>query len=136
MDNQLQLEIERLFNKNQLMPRLKAEFKAADGFAAHMEKNGIPLDFGYTMLAQICLHKRAGMQTMVGILRHFFVKDHGEKAAQKCADMLLRAAENDLIDWHPARREFIIKWDVSMDVRLDLERYQYPLQRNRTGVVQ
>lgn len=127
MDNQLQLEIERLFNKNQLMPRLKAEFKAAPGFAAHMEVNKIPLDFGYTLLAQICLHKRAAMQTMVGILRHFFVKDHGDKAAQVCADMLLKAAEINLIDWHPVRREFIMKWDVSQDVKDDLERYQYPL---------
>lgn len=127
MDNQLQLEIERLFNKNQLMPRLKAEFKAAPGFAAHIEKSGIPLDFAYTLLAQICLHKRAGMQTMVGILRHFFVKDHGDKASQKCADMLLKAAEADLVDWQPVTREFILKWDVSQDVKLDLERYQYPL---------
>ena len=127
MDNTLQLEIERLFNKNQLMPRLKAEFKAAPGFEKQMTDNGIPLDFGYTLLAQICLHKRANMQTMVGILRHFFVKSHGSKASQECANMLLRAAEFDLVDWHPVRREFIMKWDVSQDVKLDLERYQYPL---------
>lgn len=127
MDTQFQLEIERLFNKNQLMPRLKSEFKAANGFEKQMTDNGILLDFGYTLLAQICLHKRANMQTMVGILRHFFVKEHGQKAAQKCADMLLKAAEHDLVDWHPVRREFIMKWDVSSDVKIDLERYQYPL---------
>lgn len=127
MDNTLQLEIEKLFNKNQLMPRLKAEFKAANGFTAHMDSNGIPLDFGFTLLAQIALHKRANMQTMVGILRHFFVETHGSRAAQACADMLLKAAEYDLVDWHPVRREFIMKWDVSSDVKLDLERYQYPL---------
>lgn len=126
MDNEFQLEIERLFNKNQLMPRLKSEFKAAQGFEEHMKSNDIPLDFGFTLLAQMCLHKRANMQVLVGILRHFF-KEHGSNASQVCADHLLKAAEKDLVDWHPVRREFIMKWDVSHDVKMDLERYQYPL---------
>lgn len=121
MDNQLQLEIERLFNKNQLIPRLKQEFKTTAAFKDQMEKFNIPLDFGYTLLAQMALHKRAGMQTMVGILRHFF------NTSQECADMLLVAAHADLVDWHPVHRQFILKWDVSTDVKNDLERYQYPL---------
>lgn len=123
-DEQFQLEIEQLFNKNQLIPRIKDEFREA-GFDGHLESLGIPVDFGLSLLAQICLHKRAALPILVGLLRGYFMEE--ENPNQACADMLLVAAHNDIVDWNPVRREFIMLYDITDDVKIELEKYQYPL---------
>ena len=123
-DQQFQLEIESLFNKNQTIPRLKQEF-IESGFEDTLVALEIPANFGLNLLAQMCLHKRASLPTLVGILRHHFQAE--PNPSQACADMLLRAAEADLVDWEPAREEFVFVFDVSQDVKEELERYQYPL---------
>lgn len=123
-DQQFQLEIESLFNKNQTIPRLKQEF-VESGFEETLISLEIPVNFGLSLLAQMCLHKRASLPTLVGILRHYFQND--PDPSQACADMLLKAAECDLVDWEAVREEFVLVFDVSLDVREELERYQYPL---------
>jgi hypothetical protein len=120
MDHQNQIDLETLFNKNQLMKRLRAEFLVPE-IIQHLEENEIPLDFGIDLLCQMSLHKRADVATLVGILRHHF------DTLQECADMLLKAAQADLMDWHDLAQKFVLKIDVTDDVKADLERYQYPL---------
>jgi hypothetical protein len=121
---EFQIEIEKLFHKNQLFPRIKGEFtncKEFD-FEAHMKKHGIEPAFGYDLLVQMVLNKRAPLQTLVGVLRKHFDGD-----CQKTADALVKACEADLVDWHPVQRQFIIKFNISPDIQADLDRYQYPL---------
>lgn len=120
MDMQNQIELENLFNKNHLMKRLRGEFLIPD-VIQHLEENEIPLDFGIDLLCQMCLHKRAGIDTLVGILHHHF------DTLQECADMILKAAQADLMDWHDLAQKFVLKIDVTDDVKADLDRYQYPL---------
>ncbi|RWB40430.1 MAG: hypothetical protein EOQ44_25135 [Mesorhizobium sp.] len=121
---EFQIEIEKLFHKNQLFPRIKGEFtncKEFD-FEAHMRKHDINVEFGMDLLVQMVLHKRAPIQTLVGSLRKHLGDD-----CQKTADELIKALKADLVDWHPVQRQFIIRFGISPDIQEDLDRYQYPL---------
>lgn len=118
-----QMQLELLFSKNQLMSRIKAEFtecKEVD-FAAYFDAEGIPVEFGFGLLVQMALHKRADMPTLVGCLRHHC------PTAQEVADLLLKCAMADLVDWSPALRVFVVKFTISADVQAELDRFQYPL---------
>lgn len=120
---EFQIETEKLFHKNQLFPRIRAEFEECEfNFTQFMIDNRIDPDFGMDLLVQMALHKRTRLETLVGILRKHFDGD-----CQATADELLKAATVDLVDWHPVKREFIVKFDISPDVQEDLDRYQYPM---------
>lgn len=120
---QVQINIEKLFHKNQLHPRIKSEFQHADlPFRDVMLKNNIDPAFGFDLLVQMVLHKRAGLPVLVGILRKHFKGD-----CQKTADALLLACQIDLVDWNPATRQFIIKYDITPDVQEELDTYQFPM---------
>lgn len=120
-DQEFQLSLEKLFAKNQTIPRLKEEFKI-DGIEALMAANKIPLEFGLTLLAQMVLHKRADLPTMVGLLR-----PHAGDCSKTTCELLHTCVEANLVQWNHLRKEFILKWDVTNEVKLDLERFQYPL---------
>jgi hypothetical protein len=123
-DVEAQMELERLFNKNQLLPRLRYEFRI-DPIVTHCQESNFPVEFAIDLLCQMVLHKRATVSTLVGLLHHHTGKS--PEQLQACADLLLKAAEIDLVDYDPLARQFIIKMDVSQDVYDDLARYQYPL---------
>jgi hypothetical protein len=124
---ELQIETEKLFHRNQLFPRIKAEFLACakPDFRKRMLDHRIDPDFGFDLLVQMALHKRAGLPVLVGILRKHFKGD--SLCSQRTADELLKAAEADLVDWDPLTRQFVVKYEMSQDVQDDLDRYQYPL---------
>jgi hypothetical protein len=114
----LQTKLEALFSKNQLIPRIKAEFKDTE-IVEYMTAKKIDPDFGIALMTQMVLHKRASLPTLVGILQHHFA------TAQECVDAIKAAAEADLVDWNG--REFVIVYDITPDVQEDLDRFQYPL---------
>lgn len=124
-----QIELERLYNKNQLLGRIRREFtdqKEVDLYA-YMRARGIDPDFGYDLLVQLVLHKRTTLPTMVGILRHH-VKGADEGAdLQPVADMILKCCEADLCDWNPVTSQLVIRMDITRDVQDELDRYQFPL---------
>ena len=121
---EFQIEMEKLFHKNQLFPRIKGEFTECQefDFEGHMLEHGIDPEFGFDLLVQMVLHKRAHLPTLVGALRKHFDGD-----CQKTANELHKAAAADLVDWSPVSRQFIVKYGISDDVQADLDRYQYPL---------
>lgn len=122
-----QVELEKLFNKNQTLSRIRREFTECDDFdfPKYIDHMAIPVDFGLDLLVQIALHKRADLSTMVGLLRHHF-KD-ASSPAQSCADMLLKAAMADLVTWNAAYQQFIVIYTISQDVQDELDRFQFPL---------
>lgn len=127
----LQIETEKLFHKNQLFPRIKAEFFNSElrkgyDFRSHMLKHGINPDFGFDLLVQMVLHKRTTLPVLVGILRKHY-KGEIDGGCQRTTDELLKACEADLVDWNPGTRQFIIRYDITSDVQEELDRYQYPL---------
>lgn len=124
---QHQLELERLFNKNQTIQRIRREFQSCEefDFSAYMQEKGIPLGFGFDVLTQMALHKRTTLSVLVAILRHHF--EPASNASQLTADMLLQCAEADLVDWSPNLQQFIVRATLSQDVQDELDRFQYPL---------
>ena len=114
-----QKEMEQLFHKNQLIPRIKKEFtecKEVD-FSAYMAAKDIPEEFGFDLLVQMVLHKRVKLPILVGILRKHF--EPSEKASQEAADALHKAAEHNLVDWSPLTEQFIVRINISQDVQDD-----------------
>jgi hypothetical protein len=115
-----QLELERLFSKNQLMRRMREYFNT-DIVIKHAEHYGVPADFAVDAMVQMALHKRADVPTMVGCMRH-----HCDKA-QEVADLLRKCAEIDLIDWSPKWRQFIVRQELDPQVQAEIDQFQYPL---------
>jgi hypothetical protein len=119
---EFQIDIEKLFHKNQLIPRIETEFLGIPNIKTSLEKVNIDVEFGLAFLTQMVLHKRIELPVLVSILRKYF-----DGNCQKTADEILKCIENDLADWNPTTRQIIIRYDISPDVQAELDRYQYPL---------
>jgi len=122
-----QIELEKLFSKNQLIPRIRQEFLSCEeiDFPAWLQEADIPQSFGLDLLTQMTLHRRATLPTLVGILRHHF--ETSKNPSQETADMLLKAVEAGLVDWSAVLREFVVCFTLSKDVEEELNKFQYPL---------
>lgn len=116
-----QQKLEELYSKNQLMPRIKAEFKAVPGLQQYIESKKIDYAFALDLMAQMALYKRADLPTLVGILRHHF------NNGQATADHILKCAEADLVDWAPLQEIFIVRGVLTQAVQDELDRFQFPL---------
>jgi hypothetical protein len=118
-----QVEIEMSLAKNHLMTRVKNEFRnnKSPDLMLYMEMLSIDTKFGIDLLAQMQIHKRCDVPTLVGCLRH-----HAE-SAQEVADMILHAAQMDLLDWEPESEKFIVRYCLSDAVQAELDLFQYPL---------
>lgn len=118
-----QIELEKLFNKNQLHRRIQKEFVECEiPFTEVMEANGIPLPFGYDLLTQMQLHKRTDVPTLVGILRR-----HMKGDGQATADMIRVCVEAELLKYDVQLRQFIVHFEITRDVQEELDRFQFPL---------
>ena len=116
-----QTELETLYSKHQLLPVLREEFTEFM-VETHPETVAKGADHFIEMLAQIYLHRQADVITMVGILSPRF----GDP--QDVSDQLWVAVEEmDLMDYDSARGMFMVKYDITEDVKDRLDRYQYPL---------
>jgi len=71
------------------------------------------------------LHKRTTLPILVGILRKHF--EPLVNASQLAADLLWKCAEVDLVTWDETTQKFILEFDISPDVQMEINRYQYPL---------
>lgn len=118
-----QREIEQLFHKNQLLPRLTESYqKSKTPFAKAMDEGGIPQEFGFACLVQMSLHKRATVETMVGVLRYLCKGD-----CQATANMLAKCVEARLVDWDRTIEKFVIIWDITKQLQHELDAFQHPL---------
>lgn len=123
---QMQIDMEKMFHKNQLIPRIRKFFEESDiPFAQGAIEAKLDIDFCYSLLIQMSLHKRANISTLVGLLRRYFKKE--VNSAQCCADAILKAAEADFVDYDPLSRLFIVKWDITPEVQAELDTFQFPL---------
>lgn len=120
---QHQIQLEELFSKNQLIPRIMAEFTECEqfDFRPYFTEKGIPEDFGYALLTQMALHKRCDLPTLIGVLRHHCSND------QQVADLLMKAVDADLVDWSHGLQVFIVKFTIAAEVQEELDRFQFPL---------
>lgn len=118
-----QLELEKLYNKNQLIPRIKQEFLECKdfNFVEYMEQNEMPVPFGLDLLVQMILHKRTSLVTLVGCLRHHF------NDGQITVDLIQKAAELDMVDYLHDIHTFVTRFNLSNEVQNELDRFQFPL---------
>jgi hypothetical protein len=116
-----QERLEQLFSKNQLIPRIKEEFTETDEFTKFFKEVGIPEEFGLTVLIQMALHKRANINTLVGLLRHHV------GSGQAVIDLLQRMLNMELLYWDNVTQMFVVRFTISNDVQEQLDRFQFPL---------
>lgn len=119
-----QVELEQLFNKNQLLDRISREFTECRqfDFVAYLEQEEIPVRFGISLLVQMALHKRTTVSTLVGLLRNHIGGD-----AQETADLLVRCVNAQLVTWDPALQQFIVIFTIAEETQEEIDRYQFPL---------
>lgn len=122
---QHQADLERLYSKNQIMPRIRGEFEEAGFNWKAITETGVDSDFALDLLVQMALHKRTNLPTLVGILRKHF--EPALEASQIAADMLSKAVDIGLVDWNASLKLFIVKFTITEDVQRDIDRFQYPL---------
>ena len=120
---EVQIIIEETYAKNNLMKRMLSEFKDNDqvDLSAMFQNIGITEKFGYSLLVQMALHKRASIETLVGVLRDTY----------ETIEEILTALEISLLAglvlFDPNTEMFIVSVDVSKETQHDLDLYQYPI---------
>jgi len=123
-----QTDLENLFSKHQAIPYIIQQFVGA-GFMDHIREDTrlskLPSSFCPNLLAQMVLHRRAKLKTLVGLLKRHFLAS--ENPAQACADALYVSAEENLLDYSFDEDIFIMRWDITDEDKLVLARFQYPL---------
>jgi hypothetical protein len=119
-DMQTQMELEELFDKHQLMPRLRKEYDVPE-IREVCTENNLPVPFVLDMLASLMLHKRANVSTMVGLLKKHF------DSMQEVADMLFSACEAGLMFWDDRTDVFVVKIEINAEIMRDLDKFQFPL---------
>lgn len=121
-----QFMLEQLHDKNHLKKRIHEEFEQSElPFAQVMENHGIPRKFGFGLLVQMVLSKRCNIQTLVGSFRYMF--EDLDNPSQMAADMAMKCAEVDLVDYSTDSHLFTMRFDISDDVKAELDRFQFPL---------
>ena len=126
-ETEAQIELEKLFAKNQLLSRLRREFRQPE-VVELCEQHKLPVDFAIDLLAQMVLHKRAGIGILVGLLHRHFGTGQGERQdLQDCADMIGKAIESRIVNWDPIAWQVTVAIETSDEVYAELELYQYPL---------
>lgn len=118
-----QLELEKLYNKNQLMTRLRAEFSSGeDGYLVRKcQMHDIPVEFGIDLVCQMWLHKQTTADVLLGVLQHH------NPDLQVVAGLLEKAVEADLVDYNSQTGRFILLYMLTAETQLELEMFQYPL---------
>lgn len=118
---EMQEKLEELFNKNQLMFRIRKEISDTPELLALCKAAGLDEKFGVDLMAQMALHKRASLPVLVGALRHH------APTSQAVVDLIQRGAEGDLVDYSANLDLFIVKYILPEHVQAELDRFQYPL---------
>lgn len=121
-----QVELENLFNKNQLMPRIRQEIEDS-GIRAEFEAKGIDPDFGIKLLIQMQLHKRCDLMTLAGALRKHFAKPGVTNPGQATVDEITKCVEHDFVNYDFSCEQFVVVYELSSDVQAEIDMFQYPL---------
>lgn len=117
---QAQIAIEKENSKNFLIPRLLEELKAG-GVKEFIENNDLDPRAGMYAVAQLMLHRRCDVSTLVGMVRSYF------STSQEAADFLSKLVDINLIGWDEAYYSFVTRATIPDSLQLELDRFQYPM---------
>lgn len=115
-----QENLEILFNKHQLLPVLREQFATIVN-PDSMNEYGVEPALITEALVQIYLHRQADPATMVGILSPKY------GTPQYVADKLLILVTQDYLDFDEVQEKFMVRFDISDDIKAMIDLYQYPL---------
>jgi hypothetical protein len=120
---QHQLELEKLYDKNQLTKRVRQAFIDYDrvDFSALIKNAELPEEFGLDLLTQMAIHRRATVPTLIGCLRHHCTSD------QEVACLLERAVIHNLLEYSSRDQQLIVIYGIGEKLQKELDRFQYPL---------
>lgn len=123
---ELQVQIEELFNKNQLMPRLREHFSAQNHsvVAAAVAETPLPEDFLIELLVQMSLHKRTDPGTMMGIL---ITRFDGVYTTEVLVAALEYAVNIGLVKYIEGNDQLVVVVDIPKELQHELDCFQYPL---------
>ena len=116
-----QIEIEEFLSKYQLMDRIIHEFESSEELMLFINSTGIPSDFVLSLLAQMHLHKRCDLPTLLGTLRSQC------ETAQEVANLIELCQKAGLVTWDNEYEIFIVVIEIPQEVQEALDRFQYPL---------
>lgn len=117
----LQATLEDLFDKHQMLPRIRKEFANVTAFTDVIEANGIDYDFALDLLAQMAIHRRCKINVLVGVLRSHY------NDTQRTADEICKCAEADLVDFDPRIGLLVTVAQIGSELQDEIDKYQYPL---------
>lgn len=119
--------LENKYHKHNMMPRLRQEV-INSGLVDVIQDCGI-LDDGSVKLEMVIeavvtliLHRRASVNVMVGLMMRFC-----EHQAQETADALDKMLEHRFFKFDAEKHQFVMRYDVPTDVRVEIDRYCNPL---------
>lgn len=117
---QHQIELEKLYSKNELMPRMRKFFTDASA-EEFLEDLGIDFKFGMTVLVQMALHKRCDFPTLFGLCRNHF------DSANECAAAIQKAVDAGIVTWNSNTQQFITVLVIDPETQAEIDKFQYPL---------
>ena len=123
MDFENQQMIETCFNARQTQAMLRTELLGSSDVIEAVQRSGLDEEFALDLLAQMILHKRTTVPTLVGLLKFHF--EHCHNPWQGCTDGLKHAVIMDLVDYDPQRDQFIVRFDITQQTQDLLRQYQY-----------
>lgn len=117
-----QMELEHCYMKNQLVKRISGEFEQCEDFDFEecFKQLEIEPKLGFKILTQMCIHKRATVETLVGTVRHHAPLEDITKALE----ILVEAG---MLNWDVQLELFIVQLDITNEVQREIDLYQYPL---------
>lgn len=117
-----QRQLELMYSKYQMIPRIKAEF-VINGFREQLEKDEIDPQIGIDVLTQVFLHKKADYPTLAGSILKWF--DVTSETMDHISELFLKMAHADYMDCDGTY--FYAKYGPNEDIQKEIEKYQYPL---------
>ena len=117
----LQATLEDLFDKHQMLPRIRQEMANVKEFMEVIESKGLDKEFALDLLTQMAIHRRCKINVLVGILRSHY------DDTQRTADEICKCAEADLVDFDPQMGLLVTVAQIGPDLQDEIDKYQYPL---------
>lgn len=122
----IQRAMEKLFHKNQLIPRIRRDFEEMDiPWAEAANEAKVSYNFAIELLVQMHLHKRTTIAVLAGIMRKHYTDSINP--SQEAADAILRCIEADFADYEPTYGVIVTRWEISAETEKELEAFQFPL---------
>ncbi|WP_281523611.1 hypothetical protein [Turicimonas muris] len=113
--------LEKKYSNNQLIPRIKKEIASMQLVEAITIVHNLDKSFVESFLVQLILHKRIHISSLIGVLRN------KRDSAQEVCDEVIKCIAAGLATLDFNTQMIIVKFDISPEVKEELDRFQFPL---------